>query len=311
MGLTTAEGFGRVGRLGPLASIGLLLVAACAPPEAAPSADPWIGPGESGFVDTPDGERIHVVTDGERRGPDQPTLLFVPGWTMTVEIWEPQLAHFASSHRVVAMDPRFQGRSSKPRDGHTPTVRAGDIRAVVEALDLEPVVLVGWSLGVQEVVAYVDRYGTEGLAGLVLVDGVAGEDRRPELAAMFMEWIADFLHDREGATSAFVRGMYRNPHPEEYFRAVTEQSLQTPTDAAAALIIAGARSDFRSTLPEIDRPVLVVTTTGSPWDPVYEEMAEAIPGARMERFAGAGHALFVDEPDRFNTLLDDFLQGAK
>jgi non-heme chloroperoxidase len=311
MGMTTAGRFGRVGRFGSLTSIGLLVVTACAPPDAAPAADPWTGPGESGFVETPDGERIHVVMDGERRGSEEPALLFVPGWTMTAEIWEPQLAHFATSHRVAAMDPRFQGRSSKPRDGHTATVRAGDIRAVVEAFDLEPVVLVGWSLGVQEVVAYVDRYGTDGLSGLVLVDGVAGEDWGPDFAAMFMEWTADFIHDREEATSAFVRGMYRKPHPEEYFRAVTEQSLRTPTDAAAALIIGGARSDFRSTLPGIDRPVLIVTTTGSPWDPEYEEMAAAIPGARLERFAGAGHALFVDEPDRFNTLLDDFLQGAK
>jgi pimeloyl-ACP methyl ester carboxylesterase len=267
------------------------------------------GPGATGFVETPDGERIHHVSQGPQATPDRPTLLFVPGWTMTVEIWEPQLEHFAATHRVVAMDPRSQGRSSKARDGHTALVRAGDIRAVVEALGLEPVVLVGWSLGVTEVVAYVERYGTGGVAALVLVDGVAGEDPDPAMAAMFMGWTADFVHDRRNATESFVRGMYRREHPPEYLAAMVEESLLTPTDAAAALVVASARQDFRSTLPRIDRPVLITATTGSPWDPHYAKMAEAIPDARLEWFPDAGHALFVDEAERFNALLESFLKG--
>jgi non-heme chloroperoxidase len=268
----------------------------------------WDGPGQSSFVDTPDGERIHVVVLGERASPDQPSLLFVPGWTMAAEIWEPQLVHFAGSHRVAAMDPRSQGRSSKARDGHTAFARAGDIRTVVEALDLEPVVLVGWSMGVTEVVAYAERYGVDGVAGMVLVDGVAGQDLEPGMAAMFMEWTADFVHDRRAATETFVRGMYRRDHSDAYLNGVVEQALRTPTDAAAALIVATARNDFRATLPRIRRPVLVTATTGSPWDPIYEEMAGALPDAQLEWFAGAGHALFVDEAERFNTLLDRFLE---
>lgn len=269
------------------------------------------GPDATGFVETPDGERIHYVSQGPEATPDRPTLLFVPGWTMTVEIWESQLEHFAATHRVVAMDPRSQGRSSKARDGHTAFVRAGDVRAVVEALGLETVVLVGWSMGVTEVVAYVQRYGTGGVAALVLVDGVAGQDPDPAMSAMFMDWTADFVHDRRTATESFVRGMYRREHPPEYLAAVVEQSLRTPTDAAAALIVASARQDFRSTLPRIDRPVLIAATRGSPWDPYYAQMAEAIPDARLEWFPDAGHALFVDEAERFNALLESFLKGVE
>jgi non-heme chloroperoxidase len=287
----------------------LALAVACAPATPGSSIPPWEGPGVSGFVQTPDGEEIHWVSLGDGVAPERPTLLFVPGWTMTVEIWEPQLLHFAATHRAVAMDPRSQGRSSKARDGHTAHVRAGDIRAVVEALGLEPVVLVGWSLAVTEVVAYVERYGTEGVAALVLVDGVAGEDPDPAMQAMFMDWTAGFVHERRAATEAFVRGMYRKEHPPEYLAAMVAQSLRTPTDAAAALVVATPRQDFRSTLPRIDRPVLITATTGSPWDRYYEQMAEAIPGARLEWFPDAGHALFVDEPERFNTLLESFLQG--
>jgi pimeloyl-ACP methyl ester carboxylesterase len=50
----------------------------------------------------------------------------MPAW-----IWEHQIAHFAKTHRVVAMDPRGQGESSKPRDGYFPAARARDIKAVI------------------------------------------------------------------------------------------------------------------------------------------------------------------------------------
>jgi non-heme chloroperoxidase len=261
------------------------------------------------FVGTPDGEQIHYLRRGERTDPTQPALLFVPGWTMAAEVWEPQLGAFSETHLVVAMDPRSQGRSSKARDGHHAWVRAGDIRAVVEELELEPVVLVGWSMAVTEVVAYVDRYGTDGVSGLVLVDGVAGQDLDPDLALIFMQWTADFVHDREAATREFVRGMYRQPHPEAYLDEVVEQALRTPTDAAAALIVGTVGNDFRSTLPGIDRPVLVAATTGSPWDPIYEEMTAQLPDARLEWFPEAGHALFVDDAPGFNQLLEGFLEG--
>src|SRR5579862_9328930 len=70
-----------------------------------------------GFVTLPDGVRIHYLEGGVRSGP---TLVFVPGWMMTAEIWEPQLARFSQTHHVVAIDPRGQGRSSKPPDGLYP-----------------------------------------------------------------------------------------------------------------------------------------------------------------------------------------------
>jgi len=301
-----------VGRASPLWLVAFgLALSGCAGEEAGEGvsrADAELEEARSGFVETEDGERIHYVSAGERRGDSQPAILFVPGWTMTTEIWRPQLDHFSRTHRVVAMDPRSQGRSSKARDGHTASVRGADIGAVVNALDLRPVVLVGWSMAVTEIVAYVDRHGTHGVTGLVLVDGVAGQDWEPDMALVFMNWTADFVHDRGTATEAFVRGMYRKPHSEAYLSSVVSQSLQTPTDAAAALIVGAARNDFRSSLPNLDRPVLVVATTGSPWGPVYEEMASSIPDARLQWFPEAGHALFVDEPEAFNELLESFLQ---
>ena len=74
---------------------------ALAQPASAPAA-------KSGFVTTSDGIRIHYLEAGPAEA-EAPAILFVPGWTMPAEIWEKQIAHFAKTHRVVAMDPRSQG----------------------------------------------------------------------------------------------------------------------------------------------------------------------------------------------------------
>src|SRR5882724_1958475 len=64
---------------------------------------------KDGSFITSDGVKIHYLESGTG-----PTILFVPGWTMPAEIWQPQIEHFSKSYYVVAVDPRSQGASDKP-----------------------------------------------------------------------------------------------------------------------------------------------------------------------------------------------------
>lgn len=276
---------------------------------------------KSGFVKTGDGVKIHYLEAGQIVDPSvivmhpnpgllgpRPAILFVPGWTMPAEIWEHQIAHFSQRTRVVAMDPRSQGKSSQTSDGHYPAARARDIKAVVDQLGLAPVVLVGWSMGVTELAAYVDQFGTDTVAGLVLVDGLAGWDFDPKTTPRFWEWAAGFQKDRSKQTDAFVRSMYKKPQSEDYLQRIIRASLRTPTNSAMALLLGLLTSDYRLALEKINKPALILFASGTQWDALYEDLARRIAGSRVERFPGAGHALFVDEPARFNSLLDEFLR---
>jgi non-heme chloroperoxidase len=297
---------------------------------------------KSGFITTSDGVKIHYIeasVPGLRlrelgpyplpqtgpggtpptfpRNPPQinpgraSSILFVPGWTMPAWIWEKQIEHFSKSTRVVAMDPRAQGESTKTGDGLYPAARAHDIKAVVDQLHLAPVVLVGWSMGVTEVAAYVDQFGTQGLAGIVLVDGIAG-GMDAQFAKAIMDLGAKLQADRRKQTEAFVRSMYRKPQTEDYIQRVTNASLATPTNSAVALFVGAFGADYRATLPKIDVPTLVLAAgddASNPFMVKSKEMQQAIPGARLEQFPGCGHALFVDDAGRFNSLLDEFLKG--
>ncbi len=297
---------------------------------------------KSGFVKTADGVKIHYIqarsSEVQLRNlgpfplpqtgpggtpptlPGHPpqitpgraaTILFVPGWTMPAWIWEKQIEHFSKSTRVVAMDPRSQGESSQTPEGLYPAARARDIKAVVDQLHLAPVVLVGWSMGVTEIAAYVDQFGTQGLAGVVLVDGVAG-GMDAQFAKAIMDLGAKLQADRRKQTEAFVRSMYRKPQGDDYIQRVTNASLGTPTNSALALFVGAFGADYRAILPKINVPTLLLAAgddASNPFMVKSKEMQQAIPGARLEQFPGSGHALFVDDAGRFNSLLDEFLRS--
>lgn len=257
------------------------------------------------FFITSDGVKIHYLESGTG-----PTILFVPGWTMPAEIWQPQMEHFSKNYRVVAVDPRSQGASDKPAEGNYPARRAQDYKELIDHLGGAPVVLVGWSLAVHESLTFVAMFGTSQLTGLVLVERSPytplSQEERDDRYKMFHNLQAD----RKQFTAGFVRSMYHKPQPEPYLASVTAASLKTPTTTAVALLAEFAvKNDLRHVLPKLNIPVLGVMTENNRF--AAELIRSSVPGGQAEVFEDAGHCVFVDDADRFNTLLDTFLNRTR
>ena len=291
---------------------------------------------KSGFVTTADGVRIHYVEAGRvgsapsaqigdpmpatavivkgdigiTMGHKYPSILFVPGWTMPGWIWQKQMDYFAHDYRVVAMDPRSQGESTQTSDGLYPAARARDIKAVVDQLHLAPVVIVSWSMAVVETLAYVDQFGTGDFAGLILVDSDAG-GRAPGYDDPDFATLKGVLEDRQNSADQFIRKLnFHKPQPEDYVQKLIKASLRVPTNTAVALLVGYFTADYRPVLPKIDKPT-VVCAAKSPYMSTIVEMQTKIKGSKLEVFDGDGHAIFVDDPDKFNALLEDFLLDLK
>src|SRR5207253_9838612 len=107
-------------------------------PQAGAQTPTLAGLTDNWFV-TSDSVRLHYLSGGSG-----PTIVFVPGWTMPAEIWEPQLRYFVRSHRVIALDPRSQGASDRVSEGNFVDRRAQDVHELLRHLGAQPVVLVGW-----------------------------------------------------------------------------------------------------------------------------------------------------------------------
>jgi len=257
---------------------------------------------KSGSFKTSDGVVIHYLEVGSGR-----PIVFIPGWTMPAWIWQKQIDEFSKTYHVIAVDLRSQGESDKPPYGHLPETRARDYKELLDQLGLKKPVLIGWSMACGELVKYAEQFGTDNIAGLVLVDGYL-TDKPSDLFVPISGWMNQLQQDRRKQADGFVRSMFKKPQPEDYLKRVIDASVEVPADTAVILIYNMiAEKDFSTGLARINRPVLFTyqPESQSSADYLKSKLGDRV---RLERFEGDGHALFIDDPQKFNQVLEAFLQ---
>jgi pimeloyl-ACP methyl ester carboxylesterase len=208
---------------------------------------------------------------------------------------------------VVALDPRSQGESDKPTFGHLPETRARDYKELVDHLALKQPVLVGWSMGCGELMKYVEQFGSDNLGGLVLVDGLLWDKPDPNSFIGMSVWMNMLQQDRQKQADGFVRSMFRKPQPEPYLQRLITASMEVPADTAVVLIYdMAAVKDFNAGFARLSRPVLFVYQPETQFtaDLLKAKLGDKV---QLKKFDGDGHALFVDDPEKFNDALAEFL----
>lgn len=258
---------------------------------------------QSRHFTTSDGVRLHYLEagNGER------VLVFVPGWLMPAAVFDLQLRALSREFRVLALDPRSQGQSEIAAEGHDPARRTQDIAEFLAAAGVRDFVLAGWSLGVLEALDFVERHHPPGLRGLILIDNSIGEGSPPPARkSSFFDQLAD-PKKRLSYLTEFCRKLVRREPPPKLADAVLASALRVPPDAASQLIRQPyPRTYWREIVSRQEVPVLYAIT------PRLREQGEALSRrkgrelAQVEVFEDAGHALFVDDADRFNGLAAGF-----
>lgn len=257
------------------------------------------------------GVQIHVLQAGA--GSRTP-LVLVPGWTMPASIWSGQIARFSTERPVVAIDPRSQGESTKTAQGDTPDVRARDLKSVLDQLGAQKIVLVGWSQGVQDVAAFVNQFGTSRLAGVVLVDsaisdGAAGLPKRAEAASQQLRFLDIYARAPEDYLRGMLDAIIITPQGKARIDELAAQGLKTPPAIGVAMLIADLfGADRTGAIARLDVPVLIVTSPRALDLDGQNAMAAAIKGSTQVVIDNSGHAVFVDQPEKFDAALADFLK---
>ena len=265
-----------------------------APPARA--ADRW-------FL-TSDGIRLHYTETGRGR-----TLVLVPGWTMPAWIFDAQIADLSRQYRVIAFDPRGQGDSEIASSGYEPVRRGEDIADLLRVLGPDKPVVAGWSLGVLDILATVHQHGGERLAGLGLIDNSVGEEQPPPPPGPAEPTRHRHLGPvpREVSVRRFVRGMFLRQLDPLYLERLAEAALRTPAWAAASLLAyPWPRSYWRDAVYAAGVPVLYLVRPRLAAQAA--NLAEHDPDAESVVMQGVGHAMFVDDPTRFDTLVRDFIR---
>jgi pimeloyl-ACP methyl ester carboxylesterase len=267
------------------------------------------------YLETEDGAKIYY----EDRGEGQPILL-VHGWMCSSRFWQKNVPALAQKFRVLTMDLRGHGNSSKALTGHTVGQYARDVRDLFEHLKLRNVVLVGWSLGGPVVLSYYKQYAEDSrLKALGLVDATPFPFSSAEwnchslrhynhdgMHAMF----ADLQADPRKFAARFTARMFKERPSEAEMDWVVKELLKTPTWIAEAVYSDYAMSDFTNVLPSIKVPVVVFGANSDIFRngiAMGQAIADQAPHAAFIPFEDAGHLLFYEQPQKFNAALTSFI----
>ncbi|BCT93146.1 O-methylpimelyl-ACP methylesterase [Lysobacter helvus] len=246
-----------------------------------------------------------------------PAVVMVPAWSMTADAFSHQVGHLGQNYRVIALDPRGQGRSSTTLEGNDYVTHAHDLHDVVQHLGLTRFALVGWSNGALAAAHYVDIYGVDLLWALVDIDMPAlavpkapGDWAEVPCLDAFQGFLGPLTVDPEAFRRQMVRFFVERDLSDEEERWLLAQMHSQPPFVGRLLLSDILFYDFAEMLSRVSVATPTLVAVKSAWARDAEDwVRRTCPDAEFAAFNG-GHMFFWEDPEPFNAVLKHFLDDA-
>jgi pimeloyl-ACP methyl ester carboxylesterase len=265
----------------------------------------------------PNGESLAYIDMGEHSGP---AVVLIHGYTDNARDWVPMLPYVSKRYRLILVDIRGHGQSSKPECCYTRLDFAYDIKLLLDALGVRKADIVGHSLG--SIIAQTfAEYWPERTAHVVLISSTGGSPSGAPKKAPQFDFAAEIrkLKDPIDADSPFMIAWWDSPTPvdPDFIRRQRKDAAGIPLRVWLAVLDQGLAAnnmygDLQSTLPRLQARTLLIW--GSK-DPIMEEdmrqsLRDALPSAKVKIFEGLGHNPFWEDPRGVADAINAFLSTA-
>jgi pimeloyl-ACP methyl ester carboxylesterase len=263
----------------------------------------------------PNGETLAYIDRGERSGP---AVVLIHGYTDNARDWVPMLPYLSKGYRLILVDIRGHGQSSKPECCYTRLDFAYDIKLLMDALGVPKADIVGHSLG--SIIAQTfAEYWPERTAHVVLISSTGGSPPGRPKKPPQLDFAAEIrkLKDPIEADSPFMIAWWDSPTPvdPDFIRRQRKDAAGIPLRVWLAVLDQALPAnnvfgDLQSTLPRLKAPTLLIW--GSK-DPIMEEdvrqsLRDALPSAKVKVFDGLGHNPFWEDPQGVAEVINAFLK---
>src|ERR1700722_6930142 len=264
----------------------------------------------------PNGVSLAYVDMGERSAP---VVVLIHGYTDNARDWVPMLPYLSKRFRLILVDIRGHGQSSKPECCYTRLDFAYDIKLLLDALGVAQADIVGHSLG--SIIAQTfAEYWPERTAHVVLISSTGGTPPGATKQAPRFDFAAEIRKLKEPieADSPFMIAWWDSPTPvdPDFIRRQRKDAAGIPLRVWLAVLdqalpANNVYGDLQSTLPRLKAPTLLIW--GSK-DPIMEEdvrqtLRSALPNAEVKIFDGLGHNPFWEDPRGFAGTINVFLKS--
>ena len=250
------------------------------------------------------------------------TIVFIHGWPLNGAMWEYQITQLPQQgYRCITYDRRGFGNSDKPATGYDYNSLAGDLKSLIDELNLSDVTLVGFSMGGGEIAKYFSLYGGAKVSKVVLVSAVVpymlqtadNPDGVPQEA--FDQMGEAMQKDRPAFMESFAKDFFgvslvNHPVSDAFLADNLAQVMKASPIATLECAKSFSSTDFRNDVTAINVPTLIIHGDKDktvPIKPTGEQSAAAIKGARFIVYEGAPHGLYYTEREKLNKDLVDFI----
>ncbi len=265
-----------------------------------------------------DGERLAYIDTGNRAGP---AVVLIHGYTDSARDWFPMLPYVSKQFRLILVDIRGHGRSSKPECCYSRLDFAYDIKLLLDALGVQKADIVGHSLG--SIIAQTfAEYWPERTGRVVLISSTAGPPigapPQPQPQPQPFDFTAEIhkLKEPIEPDSPFMVAWWSSPSPvdPEFIRRQREDAAAIPLRVWLAVLdqalSADAYAGLRSTLPRLEARTLLIWGSKDPIieEPMRKTLRDALPNAQVKVFEGLGHNPFWEDPAGVAGVINSFLE---
>jgi non-heme chloroperoxidase len=257
----------------------------------------------------------------EDHGSGQPVVL-IHGYPLNGASWEKQeRVLLQAGYRVITYDRRGFGKSSQPTVGYDYDTFAADLKALLEHLDLDRVVLVGFSMGTGEVTRYLSTYGSTRVTKAVLMGAIppfllkTGDNPEGIAGSVFDDIKAAVVNDRPAYFKDFLDNFYNvdvlggTRISEQAWKNSFVVAVGASPYAAHACVDTWL-TDFRDDLAKIDVPTLLIHGDADrilPYAATAARLPELIKDLEFVTVEGGPHNIAWTHSAEVNTALLDFL----
>lgn len=268
--------------------------------------------GRQEFIEVEKGVKLHVTDIGDGK-----PIVLIHGWPLSDAMYEYQYQSLAQKgFRVIGITLRGFGQSDRPYGKYNFDVFSDDIKVVLEKLNIKDAVLGGFSMGGAVVIHYITKYNAAHVSKLALFAAAAPswaqrddfpygvpKENIEGLIQSTLTQRQDLIESfgaqfpaKEGNISKNVVKWLENINLQAWPYAIT-QSITALRDL-----------DLRPSLSKIEIPTVVFNGVHDKLCSIElaEQLSKGIPGSHLVRFENSGHALFVEEADKFNNELEAF-----
>jgi 3-oxoadipate enol-lactonase len=235
-----------------------------------------------------------------------PWLVFSHSLACNVRMWDPTLAAFKDKYRILNYDMRGHGQSSAPAGPYTLDMLADDVLALMKELKIERCKFIGLSIGGMIGQTLALRQ-TKHFEKMVLAD--TGHMQPPEA---IKQWEDRIKIAREKGMKALVPSTmerwftpaFRESAPAKQ---IADIIAATPVNGYVGCGQAIMKLNTTARLKEIRIPVLAITGEADPSAGATRYIGETVPGAKFVSLSRAAHIANVEQPEKFNQALREFL----